>query len=47
MFALAIRSHILADTRSSGLKKKYSVEKMLLELHKIRKVIFQDGKEIL
>lgn len=32
--------------RSSGLLKKYSVGKMLLELHKIRKVILQDGKEI-
>ena len=29
-----------------GLLKKYSVEKMLLELHKLRKVILQDGKEI-
>ena len=32
--------------RSSGLLKKYSVEKMLLELHRLSKVILQDGKEI-
>lgn len=46
LIALAIRSHILADMRLSGLQKKYSVEKMLLELHKLRKVILQDGKDI-
>ena len=32
--------------RSSGLLKRYSVEKMILELHKLRKVILQDGREI-
>ena len=26
--------------------KRYSVEKMILELHRLRKVILQDGKEI-
>ena len=46
LIAIAIRSRILAYMRSSGLLKKYSVEKMLLELHKLRKVILQDGKEI-
>ncbi len=46
IIALAIRSRVLADMRSSGLLKKYSVEKMFLELHKLRKVILHDGKEI-
>ena len=46
LIAIAIRSRILAYMRSSGLLKKYSVEKMLLELHRLRKVILQDGKEI-
>ena len=46
LISIAIRSRILAYMRSSGLLKKYSVEKMLLELHKLRKVILQDGKEI-
>jgi transposase len=46
LIALAIRSRVLADMRSSGLLKKYSVEKMFLELHKLRKVILHDGKEI-
>ena len=46
LIAIAIRSRILAYMRSSGLLKKYSVEKMLLELHKLSKVILQDGKEI-
>ena len=32
--------------RSSGLLKRYSVEKMILELDKLRKVILHDGKEI-
>ena len=39
--AIAIRSGILAYMRSSGLLKRYSVEKMILELHKLRKVILQ------
>ncbi len=46
VISIAIRSRILAYMRSSGLLKKYSVEKMLLELHKLRKVILNDGKEI-
>ena len=46
LIAIAIRSRILAYMRSSGLLKKYSVEKMLLELHKLRKVILNGGKEI-
>jgi transposase len=46
LVAIAIRSRILAYMRSSGLLKKYSVEKILLELHKLRKVILNDGKEI-
>ena len=46
LIAIAIRSRILEYMRSSGLLKKYSVEKMLLELHKLRKVILNDGKEI-
>ena len=46
LIAIAIRSRILEYMRSSGLLKKYSVEKMLLELHKLRKVILQDGNKI-
>ncbi|MGC8645561.1 MAG: IS1634 family transposase [Thermoplasmata archaeon] len=46
LIALAIRSRILAYMRSSGLLTKYSVEKVFLEMHKLRKVILQDGKEI-
>lgn len=46
LIALALRSRILEDMRSCGLLKKYSVEKMLLELHKLRKVILQDKKEL-
>ncbi|MGP6207395.1 hypothetical protein ACNF42_05130 [Cuniculiplasma sp. SKW3] len=46
LIAIAIRSRILEYMRSSGLLKKYLVEKMLLELHKIRKVILNEGKEI-
>lgn len=46
LIAIAIRSRILSYLRLSGLLKKYSVEKMLLELRKLRKVILQDGKEI-
>ena len=46
LIAIAIRSRILAYMRSSGLLKRYSVEKMILELHKLRKVIMHDGKEI-
>ncbi|MHB8395585.1 MAG: IS1634 family transposase [Thermoplasmataceae archaeon] len=47
LIALAIRSRVSLRMRDSGLMKKYSVEKMLLELQKIRKVILQDGKEIM
>ena len=32
--------------RSSGMLKRYPVEKMILELHRLRKVILQDGREI-
>ena len=46
LIAIAIRSKIMAYMRSSGLLKRYSVEKMTLELHKLRKVILHDGKEI-
>ncbi|MCL4314356.1 MAG: hypothetical protein M1454_01320 [Candidatus Thermoplasmatota archaeon] len=46
LIAIAIRSRILAYMRSSGLLKKYSVEKMLLELHKLRKVLLHDGRDI-
>ncbi len=46
LIAIAIRFRILEYMRSSGLLKKYSIEKMLLELHKVRKVILKDRKEI-
>ena len=35
-----------SDSRISFCFLVISVEKMLLELHKLRKVILQDGKEI-
>ncbi len=43
--SLAIRSTILKDKSKSKLIEKYSFEKMLLELIKIRKVVLQN-KEI-
>ena len=46
LITLAIRSRMLQDMRASGLLKNYSVEKMLLELHKLRKIKLQDRKEI-
>ena len=46
LISIAKRSRVLEYIISSGLLKKYSVEKMLLELHKLRKVIVNDGKEI-
>ena len=46
LISIAIRSRILAYMRSSSLLKRYSVEKMILELHKLRKVILHEGKEI-
>ena len=46
LIANAIRSRILAYMRSSGMLKKYFVEKILLELHMPRKIILKDGKEI-
>ena len=44
LISIAIRSRILAYMRSSGLLKKYSVDKMILELHKLRKVILHDER---
>ena len=46
LIAIDIRSRILAYMRSSALLKRYSVEKMILELRKLRKGILHDGKEI-
>ena len=46
LIAIAIRFRILEYMKLSGLLKKYSIEKMLLELHKLRKVILNGGKEI-
>ena len=46
LITLSIRSRMLQDMRASGLLKNYSVEKMLLELHKLRKIKLQDRKEI-
>ena len=42
--ALALRSDS-QEHEIIGLPKKYCEEKMLLELHKLRKVIPQDGRE--
>ncbi|MEM3860673.1 MAG: hypothetical protein QW478_14970 [Candidatus Micrarchaeaceae archaeon] len=46
LITMAIRTMIINDMRSSRLLKKYSMEKMFLELHKLRKVVPQYGKEI-
>ena len=46
LIAITDRYRILRYMRPSGLLKKYSVEKMLLELYKFSKVILQDKKEI-
>ena len=46
LISIAIRSRILTYMRSSGLLKKYSVEKRLLELHKLSNVIMHDGNKI-
>ena len=32
--------------KKTDLNERYSIEKMLLELHKLRKVTFQNGREI-
>ncbi|MEM3858853.1 MAG: hypothetical protein QW478_05545 [Candidatus Micrarchaeaceae archaeon] len=45
LIALLIRSRIISKMRSSVLQKKYSEEKMLLELYKLRNVVLQDGKK--
>ena len=46
LILIAIRSRIQEYMRSSIFPKKYYVEKMLLELHKLRKVILHVGKVI-
>jgi hypothetical protein len=46
LIAIAIRFRILEYMRSSGLLKKYSLEMILLELHKLRKVILNGGRKI-
>lgn len=46
LIALSLRSRNLTYMRSSGILKKYSVEKVLLELHKLRKVIQKNSKKI-
>lgn len=43
---IAIRTRILAYIGSSGLLKRYSLEKTVLELRKLRKVSLHDGNEI-
>ena len=45
--ALAIRSAILTEMKKTDLASRYSIEKILLELHKVRKVKLQNGKEIM
>ncbi len=45
--ALAIRSAILTEMKKTDLGSRYSIEKILLELHKVRKVKLQNGKEIM
>ena len=45
--SLAIRSAILTQMKKTDLANRYSMEKILLELHKIRKLTLQNGKEIM
>ena len=45
--SLAIRSAILNEMKKTDLANRYSIEKILLELHKVRKVKLQNGKEIM
>lgn len=45
--ALAIRSAILTEMKKTDLASRYSIEKILLELHKVRKVKLQNGMEIM
>ena len=47
MVSLAIRSAILAEMKKTDLANRYSIEKILLELHKVRKVKLQNCKEIM
>ena len=44
--SLVIRSWLLAEMKKTDLAERYSIEKMLLELHKLRKVRLQNGREI-
>jgi len=44
--ALILRHKLLKIMLDSGLTKKYSVEKLFLELSKIRKIVLANGKEI-
>ena len=41
--SLIIRSSVVKRMNESGLSKKYSVEKMFLELEKLSKVKLSDG----
>ena len=45
--SLAIRSAILTEMKKTDLASRYSIEKILLELHKVRKVKLQNGREIM
>ena len=45
--SLAIRSAILSEMKNIDLASRYSIEKIVLELHKVRKVKSQNGKEIM
>ncbi len=47
MIALAMRSQILGEMKKTDLAERYSMEKLFLELHKVRKVKLQNGKEIM
>ncbi|MGC9124060.1 MAG: IS1634 family transposase, partial [Thermoplasmata archaeon] len=44
--ALILRQKLLKMMYDSKLSKKYSVEKLLLELSKIRKIVLANGKEV-
>lgn len=47
LIALTVRSHIIKIMGKTKLIERYSLENMLLELHKIRKVRLQNNREII
>ena len=46
LIALTIKSRMLFEMKTNGLSDIYSIEEMLLELHKLRMIKLQGGREI-